>query len=160
MPSRLPLIIAAAIALGAQVSFARPIVLNPTWEFFEPDDITGMGVGGNSRAGEADNPGAPLANPGFVHAFRLRVERVSETELSYSLRWENNGNISIHSFSAYDETTGIIDGEPDPADVDVHAKLIDTGRSAFGHHPSQSEGGKDGFPTNLSTRMSGISLSS
>jgi hypothetical protein len=88
---------------------------------FDPDNIAGMAVGGNSRAGQAHHPGEPLAATEIVHTFTMRVERVSDTELSYSFMWENEGNSSTHSFDSYNETTGVIDGQADPENTDVWA---------------------------------------
>ena len=88
---------------------------------FDPNNIAGMAVGGNSRAGSANHPGEPLAAIEIVHTFTVRVERVSDTELSYSFTWENEGNSSTHSFAAYNETSGVIDGQADPDNSDVWA---------------------------------------
>ena len=82
---------------------------------FNPVDLSGLGVGGQSRAGAANHPGQPLAQSGLVHSFVMRVERVNESEFSYRLTWNNGGNTSTHSFAAYDEATGVIDGQADPS---------------------------------------------
>lgn len=86
---------------------------------FDPGNLAGLGVGGNSRAGQAHHPGQPLAQTGIVHTFTMRVERTSGTDLSYSLTWENGGSSSTHGFAAYNEATGVIDGQANPARSDV-----------------------------------------
>jgi hypothetical protein len=86
---------------------------------FDPNNVAGLGVGGQSRAGKAHHLGKPLAGTGILHTFTMRVERVSGTELSYSLTWENEGNASTHSFAAYNEATGVIDGAPNPGKSDI-----------------------------------------
>ncbi len=89
--------------------------LTPDSVEFDPNNIVHLGVGGQSRGTAANHPGSPLAATGIVHTFTIRVERTSDATLSFSTTWENDGNSSTYSFSSYNETTGVIDGEADPS---------------------------------------------
>ncbi|MFT4551293.1 MAG: hypothetical protein ACI9UA_004879 [Pseudoalteromonas tetraodonis] len=81
---------------------------------------TGLGAGGNSRGGEANAPGGiTLSAAGVTHSFSMLITRASATEHSFSLSWANSGGISTYSFNSYNETTGVIDGDADPANSDV-----------------------------------------
>ena len=101
-----------------------------------------MGSGGNSRAGQAHHPGKPLAEVGIVHHFNLAVTRISDTELSFRIDWSyrNSGppaenpilGTSTYSFASYDETSGVIDGEPDAATSDIWANSKLTQFNGFG----------------------------
>ncbi|MFT4551292.1 MAG: hypothetical protein ACI9UA_004880 [Pseudoalteromonas tetraodonis] len=118
-------------AVGDFIKFRIDGFITPNSATFDPADITGMAVGGNSRAGQAHHPGKPLAETGFVHNFRMRVERVSDTEHSFSISWTYRASGSLdenpilgtstYSFASYDETTGAIDGQADAATSDVWA---------------------------------------
>ena len=106
--------------VGDFIKFRIDPVVSPGGTF-DANDLASLAVGGNSRAGQAHHPGEPLAETGIVHTFTMRVERISDTGLSYRFTWENEGNSSTHSFEVYNETTGVIDGESNPGASDVWA---------------------------------------
>lgn len=118
-------------AVGDYIKFRIDGFVTPDSAAFDPANITGMGSGGNSRGTQAHHPGKPLAETGFVHHFTLRVARVSATELSFSLTWTYRASgpaaenpllgTSTFSFASYNETSGVIDGEPDAATSDIWA---------------------------------------
>jgi|GEM_PF-1980173 len=79
-----------------------------------------LGVGGNSRGGQALAPGGiTLRDTGINHSFSMFITRISPTEHSFNLSWQNAGGISSYSFASYNETIGVIDGEANPATSDI-----------------------------------------
>ncbi len=129
-------------AVGDFIKFRIDGFVTPNSAAFDPANITGMGSGGNSRGTQASNPGKPLAEVGYVHNFQLRIERISEAEHSCNIDWSyrNAGpaaenpslGTSTYSFASYDETTGVIDGQPDAATSDIWANQKVSQFNGFG----------------------------
>lgn len=128
--------------VGDFIKFRIDGFVTPDSATFDPTNITGMGSGGNSRGSQAHHPGKPLAEIGFVHNFNLRIERVSATEHLLDIDWayRNSGpaaenpilGTSTYRFGSYDETSGVIDGEPDAATSDIWANQRVSQFNGFG----------------------------
>jgi len=126
---------------------------------FDPANVDHMAVGGQSRGPQTDHPGVPLADTGFIHTFSFRVERVTASTLSITTTWtyvesdKPNGpplGEATWSVDSYNEATGVIDGEPNPAISDVWADGKVSQFDGFGfllhdNEPFNSDGDSNTF---------------
>jgi hypothetical protein len=129
-------------SVGDFIKFRIDGFVTPDSSSFDPANIVGMASGGNTRTGGAHHPGKPLAETGYVHHFQLHVERISNTELKFSISWsyrvscqpESNPIIptTTYSFNSHNEVTGIIDGEANPETSDTWANSRLTQFNGFG----------------------------
>jgi hypothetical protein len=129
-------------SVGDFIKFRIDGFVTPDSATFDPANIVGMASGGNSRIGVAHHPGKPLAETGYVHHFQLHVERISNSELKFSISWsyrvsgppESNPilNTTTYSFNSYNEVTGVIDGDANPATSDIWANSKLTQFNGFG----------------------------